>query len=239
MDLEAEGVTVRFGGVIALDRVDLALHPGEILGLIGPNGAGKTTLVNVLSGFQRPHQGRVRIGGRDVTGLASHRLALAGVARTFQAVRLFNGLTVTENVEVGCVMQGMSRATARRRAAELLEWARMTDKAGRQAASLSYGDERRIGLIRALALKPRCLLLDEPAAGLNASEAEELRGLIGDVQTAFGCAVLLIEHNVALVMKLCRRIHVLDGGRTIARGTPAEVQAIPGFRQAYLGTQAA
>jgi len=238
MELCAEGVTVRFGGVTAVDNVALTLHPGEILGLIGPNGAGKTTLVNVLSGFQRPQAGRVSIGGTDCTGLARHRFGRAGVVRTFQAVRLFRGLSVAENVEAGCVAAGLGRAAARRRARELLGWIGLADKADDPAAGLSYGDERRIGLLRALALEPRFLLLDEPAAGLNAAEADELRGFIGRVQDSFACAVLLIEHNVALVMTLCQRIHVLDGGRTIAVGTPAEVRAEPAVRRAYLGAEA-
>jgi branched-chain amino acid transport system ATP-binding protein len=239
MELLAENVTVRFGGVTALDGVTLTLAPGEILGLIGPNGAGKTTLVNVLTGFQFPHGGRVCIGDRDATGLPSFRYALAGVARTFQAVRLFLGMTVAENIEVSCVNVGMSRSAARARASELLNWGKLADKANRVASTLSYGDERRVGLIRALALQPKFLLLDEPAAGLNAAEAEELRNLIGHIQETFDCAVLLIEHNMALVMNLCDRLHVLDGGRTIATGTPAEVQAAPAFRRAYLGSHAA
>jgi branched-chain amino acid transport system ATP-binding protein len=238
MELVAESVTVRFGGLTALDSVSLSLVPGEILGLIGPNGAGKTTLVNVLSGFQRPYTGRVRIGAKDATGEPSFRYALSGVARTFQAVRLFLGMTVAENVEVSCVNIGMSRSAARIRAVELLKWGKLSDKADRIASTLSYGDERRVGLIRALALRPKFLLLDEPAAGLNAAEADELRGLIGHIREAFECAVLLIEHNMALVMNICHRLHVLDGGRTIATGTPAEVQAAPAFRRAYLGSRA-
>jgi branched-chain amino acid transport system ATP-binding protein len=239
MELSAEGITVRFGGVTAVDDVALTLRPREILGLIGPNGAGKTTLVNVLSGFQRPQAGRVTIGGTDCTGLARHRFGREGVARSFQAVRLFRGLSVAENVEVGCVASGLGRAAARKRARELLAWIGLADKAEARASGLSYGDERRVGLLRALALEPRFLLLDEPAAGLNAAEADELRAFIGHIQDRFDCAVLLIEHNVALVMTLCQRIHVLDGGRTIAVGTPAEVRAEPAVRRAYLGAEGA
>jgi branched-chain amino acid transport system ATP-binding protein len=235
MELLAENVTVRFGGVTALDGVTLSLSLGEIVGLIGPNGAGKTTLVNVLSGFQRPHTGRVLVGAKDITGLPSFRYATGGIARTFQAVRLFLGMTTAENIEVGCVNTGMSRSAARARATELLSWGKLADKADRVAATLSYGDERRVGLLRALALNPTFLLLDEPAAGLNAAEAEELRNLIAHIQEAFDCAILLIEHNMALVMNICHRLHVLDGGRTIATGTPAEVQSAPEFRRAYLG----
>jgi branched-chain amino acid transport system ATP-binding protein len=239
MELSAEDVSVRFGGLAALDRVTVSLGPSEILGLIGPNGAGKTTLVNVLSGFQRPTGGRVRILGKDASRLQAHHFAIAGVARTFQAVRLFPGMSVAQNIEVSCVNIGMSRASARGRAKELLEWGGLLRKSDRVATSLSYGEERRVGLLRALALNPKFLLLDEPAAGLNAAEAEELRHLIAHIQEAFTCAVLLIEHNMALVMNLCHRLHVLDGGRTIATGTPSEVQASPAFRRAYLGTHAA
>jgi len=239
MTLRAADITVRFGGITALSNVDLTLNPGEILGLIGPNGAGKTTLVNVLSGFQRPQAGSIVISGDAATRHTTHHFARAGVARTFQAVRLFRGMTVAENVEVGCVSTGMSRAAARRRALELLDWIGLADHGHRLASTLSYGDERRVGVIRALALRPAFLLLDEPAAGLNAAEAEDLRALIGRIQTSFGCAVLLIEHNVGLVMKLCQRIHVLESGRTIAVGTPEEVRAEARVREAYLGAHAA
>jgi branched-chain amino acid transport system ATP-binding protein len=238
MALKAADITVRFGGITALSNVELALHPGEILGLIGPNGAGKTTLVNVLSGFQRPHSGTIAISGDATVRHTSHHFARAGVARTFQAVRLFRGMTVAENVEVGCVSSGLSRQAARKRAMELLDWIGLAEHGHRLASTLSYGDERRVGVIRALALRPAFLLLDEPAAGLNASEADDLHALIVRIQSSFGCAVLLIEHNVALVMKLCHRIQVLESGRTIAVGTPAEVQAEPRVREAYLGSQA-
>jgi branched-chain amino acid transport system ATP-binding protein len=235
MHLAAHAVSVRFGGLLAVDQVSIRLERGEILGLIGPNGAGKTTLVNVLSGFQRPLAGAIVVGERDCTRLPRHGFPRAGVVRTFQAVRLFRGLTVSENVEIGYVGQGLGRAQARRRAAEILEQLRLGDKAHRPAAGLSYGEERRVGLARALAIKPRFLLLDEPAAGLAAAEAEDLRELIVEVRSAYGCGVLVIEHNMALVMNLCERIHVLDGGKTIAAGTPAEIRADPSVRRAYLG----
>ena len=237
MDLVAEDITIRFGGVLALDQVSLVVRSSEILGLIGPNGAGKTTLVNVLSGFARPDRGRVRIGRDVVSRVAGHHFAHAGVARTFQAVRLFAGMTISENIEVSCVTAGAKRAEARRRAAELLDWAGLGDKAQQLAGTLNYGDERRVGLLRALALRPRFLLLDEPAAGLNAAEASALRTMIGHIRNSFGCAVLIIEHNMELVMNLCERLHVLGSGRTIAAGSPAEVQANPLFRSAYLGAQ--
>jgi branched-chain amino acid transport system ATP-binding protein len=235
MQLQARGVTVRFGGLVAVDDVSVSLQRGEILGLIGPNGAGKTTLVNVLSGFQRPLAGGIFVGVRDCTGLARYGFAHAGVVRTFQAVRLFRGLTVSENVEVGYVGQGVGRAEARRRAARILGELKLADKAGHRAASLSYGEERRVGLARALATNPRFLLLDEPAAGLAAAEAEELRDVIVGIRSKYDCGVLVIEHNMALVMKLCERIQVLDSGRTLAAGTPDEIRGNAGVRRAYLG----
>jgi branched-chain amino acid transport system ATP-binding protein len=236
MHLAAQAVSVRFGGLVAVDQVSIRLERGEILGLIGPNGAGKTTLVNVLSGFQRPLAGAIVVGKRDCTRLPRHSFPHAGVVRTFQAVRLFRGLTVSENVEIGYVGQGLGRAEARRRAADILAELRLADKAHRAAAGLSYGEERSVGLARALAVNPRFLLLDEPAAGLAAAEAEELRKLILEIRSKFDCGVLVIEHNMALVMNLCERIQVLDGGKTIAAGTPAEIRSDAGVRRAYLGS---
>lgn len=238
MQLSAEAVTVRFGGLVAVDNVTIALAPGEILGLIGPNGAGKTTLVNVLSGFQRPGTGSIRVGADDCTRLARHGFARAGVVRTFQAVRLFRGLTVSENVEVGYVAAGLSRTVARDRAKEILGELGLAAKANWQASALSYGEERRVGLARALAVNPRFLLLDEPAAGLAPAEADELRHLVGALRDRYRCGILVIEHNMALVMNLCERIHVLDSGRTIAAGTPADIRAHDGVRRAYLGSAA-
>jgi branched-chain amino acid transport system ATP-binding protein len=233
--LEAHGVTVRFGGLTAVDDVTLSLSRDEVLGLIGPNGAGKTTLVNVLSGFQRPAAGAIRIGDNDCTRLPRHGFPRAGIVRTFQGVRLFKGLTVSENVEVSFVSHGLGRAQARHRAVEVLSDLGLGEKAYRPAAGLSYGEERRVGLARALAVDPHFLLLDEPAAGLAAAEAEELRHFISGLRGKYGCGVLVIEHNMALVMNLCHRIHVLDGGKTIAMGTPADIRAHAGVRRAYLG----
>jgi len=238
MQLKAQGVTVRFGGLVAVDEVSISLARGEIVGLIGPNGAGKTTLVNVLSGFQRPLAGAIIVGERDCTRLPRHGFPRAGVVRTFQAVRLFRGLTVSENVEIGYVAQGLGRTEARRRARAILDELKMTENAHRRAAGLSYGEERRIGLARALAVNPLFLLLDEPAAGLAAAEADELRHLIVDIRSKYNCGVLVIEHNMALVMNLCERVHVLDSGRTIAAGTPMEIRADDGVRRAYLGPNA-
>jgi branched-chain amino acid transport system ATP-binding protein len=232
--LRTRGVSVRFGGVTAIDEVSLELARGEILGLIGPNGAGKTTLVNVLSGFQRPHAGCVEIAERDCTRFPAHRFASLGVVRTFQAVRIFKGLTVGENVEVAFVASGLGRMEARRRAASILDELGLGD-GERPAAGLSYGEERRLGLARALAVDPRFLLLDEPAAGLASAEARELRDLVLALRARYGCGVLVIEHNMALIMDLCERIHVLDGGRTIATGPPAMIAADAEVRRAYIG----
>jgi branched-chain amino acid transport system ATP-binding protein len=239
VELAAEDVTVRFGGLTAIDGVSVALAPGEVLGLIGPNGAGKTTLVNILSGFQRPQGGSVRLGTRDITRLAASGYARAGIVRTFQAVRLFKGLTVAENVEAGFVGRGIGRRDARRRALAMLVDFELVHRAAQRADQLSYGEERRAGLVRALALEPRFLLLDEPAAGLAAAEAADLVSTIRTIRDTHGCGILVIEHNMTLVMNLCDRIHVLNGGRTIAAGTPDAIRADPAVRSAYLGGVAA
>ena len=236
--LEARDLKVHFGGVHAVDGVDLVLSKGEILGLIGPNGAGKTTLVNALSGFQKPTAGTVLMNGRDVTGLSPHRLARRGLARTFQSVRLFPGLTVLENVELGGVGVGMRRPVARKWARELLERMRLDDKATLYATGLPHGLERRLGIVRALAAKPTFLMLDEPAAGLNEQESDELVGSLTLIRDDFSCALVVIEHDMRLIMRLCERIQVLDYGRTISIGTPVQVRRDPAVLTAYLGRRA-
>ena len=216
MSLVAEGVSVRFGGLAAIEDVSFTLEPGEIVGLIGPNGAGKTTLVNVLSGFQKPSAGEVRLEGRRFVGATPDAFARAGIARTFQAVRLFKGLSVSENLEVSLVANGLSRRRARERAKALLAEFLPGDRGRMPAAALTYGEERKVGIARALALEPRYLLLDEPAAGMAAAEVEDLRSAIVRVRAAYGCGILVVEHNMALIFALCDRIHVLGSGRTIA-----------------------
>jgi branched-chain amino acid transport system ATP-binding protein len=233
--LEARGLKVHFGGVRAVDGVDLVLRRGEILGLIGPNGAGKTTLVNALSGFQRPTAGTVLLNGADVTGWKPARLARRGLTRTFQSVRLFPDLTVLENVELGGVGVGMRRAAARRSAKELLERLNLDDKANLYGTGLPHGLERRLGIVRALAAKPTFLLLDEPAAGLNEGESDELVDVLTLIRDDFSCALVVIEHDMRLIMRLCERIQVLDYGKTISLGTPAEVRNDPAVLTAYLG----
>lgn len=234
--LEVRGLRVHFEGVKALDNVDGELVEGEILGLIGPNGAGKTTFVNAVSGFQRPTSGNVSLSGNETSGWPPHRLAAAGLARTFQNVRLFRGLSVLENVEAGGIGVGLSRREARESAFDLLGRMRLTDRAAAPAASLSQGEERRLGITRALAVRPRFLLLDEPAAGLNEAESDDLLDALAAVRQDFGCGLMVIEHDMRLIMRLCDRIQVLDHGKTISIGTPDEVRADPAVLTAYLGT---
>ena len=233
--LQATDIAVRFGGLTAVDGVTLNLSADEVLGLIGPNGAGKTTFVNVVTGFQRPSRGQVRIGDTDITGFPAHRVARTGLARTFQAVRLFRDLTVLENLEAAAVGMGCSREKARARARDILAWMHFAHKAGHRADSLPYGEERRVGIARVLAMAPKFVLLDEPAAGLADAECEDLMGLIRRMPGEHGCGVLLIEHNMRVVMGVCDRIHVIDGGRTIAEGTPDEIRNHPDVLRAYLG----
>jgi branched-chain amino acid transport system ATP-binding protein len=236
--LEARGLKVYFGGVHAIDDVDLTLTKGEILGLIGPNGAGKTTLVNALSGFQRPTAGQVRVGGADVTGWSPDRLARLGLARTFQSVRMFPDLTVLENVELGGVGVGMRRSAARKWARDLLERMKLDEMSDLYGAGLPHGLERRFGIVRALATKPSFLLLDEPAAGLNERESDELVEALTLIRDDFSCALMVIEHDMRVIMRLCERIQVLDYGKTISIGTPDEVRNDPAVLTAYLGRRA-
>jgi len=234
-ELRSAGVRVHFGGVKAVDGVDLTLRRGELLGLIGPNGAGKTTLVNALTGYERPTGGRVFLGDLDVTGWVPNKLGPMGLARTFQAVRLFGELTALENVEMGGLGVGIPRKEARKQAWELLDRMQIADRAHQPAASLPYGDERKLGFLRALSTRPVFLLLDEPAAGLNEAESDELMLAIGSIRDDFGCGILVIEHDMRLIMTLCERIHVLDYGKTISEGTPIDIQADRSVISAYLG----
>jgi ABC-type branched-subunit amino acid transport system ATPase component len=235
MSLVADCVSVRFGGLAAIDDVSFTLEPGEIVGLIGPNGAGKTTLVNVLSGFQKPSAGEVGLEERRFADAAPDAFARAGVARTFQAVRLFKQLSVSENLEVSLVANGLSRSRARERAKALLAEFLSGDRGHMPAAALTYGEERKVGIARALALEPRYLLLDEPAAGMAAAEVEDLRTAIDRIRADYGCGILVVEHNMALIFALCDRIHVLGSGRTLAIGSPGEISANTTVREAYLG----
>lgn len=236
--LEANDIHVDFGGIKALGGVTLTLNSGDILGLIGPNGAGKTTMVNVLTGFQRPASGTFMLDGKDVSSLSASRIAKAGIARSFQAARLFRKLSVLENLTVAGLGIGLSPKAAQEQAHEILNWIGYTHSYDRSCDSLPYSDERRISIARALALQPSFVLLDEPASGMNEQECERLMQTITDIPSRFDCGVLLIEHNMQVIMRVCHRIHVLDGGKSLAEGTPLEVRQNPKVLRAYLGDSA-
>ena len=249
--LEVRNVTVRFGGLTALDAVSLVVPPGQVVGVIGPNGAGKTTLLNVLCGFVQPDHGEVRIGGQLQRALRPHRLASLGVARTLQGVGLFGHLTALENVMVGATSQatagfwssllGLPPAGKDERkladsAREALERAGAGQVADALPGQLSYGMRKRVALARALAGRPRLLLLDEPASGLDEAELAELGQLIRSLAAGADTSLVVVEHHMDLMMSVCDTITVLDFGKVIAAGTPREVQADPAVTAAYLGT---
>jgi branched-chain amino acid transport system ATP-binding protein len=236
--LRASSVSRSFAGVQALRDVSLEFRQGEVVGLIGPNGAGKSTLVNVLSGFDRPTSGRVLLEERDVTRWPAFRRGRRGLARTFQHSHAFGGLSVRENVEVAALGVGASQREAARRARELLALLGLGGYADQAAGSLPHGDERRLGVARALATDPRFVLMDEPAAGLPEAEVPRFAAAVSAVRDR-GAGVLLVDHNVALVLEVCERIHVLDQGATLAEGTPQEIRAHLGVAAAYLGESAA
>jgi branched-chain amino acid transport system ATP-binding protein len=230
-------VSRAYEGIRALREVDLELHRHEVVGLVGPNGAGKTTLVNVLSGFDFPDAGRVELAGREITRWSPARRGRGGLARTFQHSRSFRSLSVRENVEVAALGGGASARDARRRADELLGLLGLTRYAQLPAAALAHGDERKLGVARALATGPRFVLMDEPAAGLPEAEVPDFAAVVRLVRQR-DAGVLLIDHNMALIMEVCDRIHVLDQGRTLAEGTPAEIRGNLDVAAAYLGETA-
>jgi branched-chain amino acid transport system ATP-binding protein len=234
--LRASSVSRSFTGVRALDDVTLELHRHEVVGLIGPNGAGKSTLVNIISGFDVPTSGQVSLGGGDVTGWSPHRRGRAGIARTFQHSRSFRGLTVRENIEVSALGTGAGPGEARTRAVELID--RLALDGDAIAGELPHGHERLLGVARALATNPAFVLLDEPGAGLPEAEVEEFAAFVLAIRTDFDAGVLLIDHNMALVMGVSDRIHVLDRGKTLAEGAPAEIRGNLDVTSAYLGESA-
>ena len=235
VELRAESIVVQFSGLTAISNVSLSVERRQVFGLIGPNGAGKTTLVNCLTGFQIPTSGRAVLGGADGSGWSPSHFRKAGVARTFQGGRLFRDMTILENVEVTAVGLGLNRRQSNRYAMEILGWVGLADKSHVIAGSLPYTDERRVGIARAMVLPPAFVLLDEPAAGMSDAECDELMHLIAAIPKEFSCGVLLIEHNMRVIMGVCDRIHVLDTGRTIAEGTPQEIQRNTAVINAYLG----
>lgn len=236
--LAISGISKDFAGLRALDNVSLSLAQGEILGLIGPNGSGKTTLINVITGLYPASGGTVHADGIDITNKPPHLIARSGLARTFQTIRLFRELTVQENVEVAGVSMGLSRASARERADTVLEEMGLSGWKENLAGALPYGLERRVEVARALAMQPRFLLLDEPAAGLNEEESDDLLRILVSIPEAKGLGILIVDHDMRLIMRLCHRLHVLSYGRTIGEGTPEEVRAIPAVIEAYLGSAA-
>jgi branched-chain amino acid transport system ATP-binding protein len=250
--LTTEDLNMRFGGLLAVSDFSAAIPQGSITGLIGPNGAGKTTCFNMITGFYRPTTGRVVFNGHDITGLPPHKVCRAGIARTFQNIRLFGNETVLENVMIGRhLRQKTSWLSAlvftpayrredkamRARCLELLDAVGLADVAGEKAASLPYGAQRRLEIARALATEPGFLLLDEPAAGMNPQESEDLMGFVRRIREAFDLTILLIEHDMKVVMGICEHIWVLDYGVTIAAGPPEAIRSDPKVIMAYLGEE--
>ncbi|MEI6715044.1 MAG: ABC transporter ATP-binding protein [Verrucomicrobiota bacterium] len=250
--LDLRNVTIRFGGLLAVSDLDFHIQPNELVGLIGPNGAGKTTVFNLITGVYTPTSGGICFDGDSVAGQSAHQITAKGIARTFQNIRLFNSLSVLDNVRTafnlhleGGFMSAIFRgkrfqneeARVRAKALELLEIFGLDSVADLPCRSLSYGDQRRLEIVRALATQPRLLLLDEPAAGMNATEKVELMKLIRFTQERFGLAVLLVEHDMKVVMGICQRIAVIEYGRKIAEGTPDEIRRNPKVIAAYLGEE--
>jgi branched-chain amino acid transport system ATP-binding protein len=237
--LDADSVSVEFAGLRALSDVSLSLNMQEIVGLIGPNGSGKTTLINAITGQVPLAGGKVTLGGDIISGLAPRLIALKGVTRSFQIVRLFNNMTVVENVETAALAHGDRLRVARSKAEALLDEFGLASKAEDLGGALSYGDKRRVEIARALAADPSFLLLDEPAAGMNERETDMLLQILAGLPRARGLGLLIIDHDMGLIMRLCHRLQVLASGRTIAAGETEEVRRNPAVIEAYLGSEVA
>jgi len=236
--LDIRNLSKSFAGLKAVDDVSFSLSTGDIFGLIGPNGSGKTTLINVVTGLLPATGGTVLIDGDETTGRPPHRVARAGIARTFQTIRLFGELTVLENVEVAGMSVGLARREALREARGLLEELELAEWSDRLASEVPFGHQRRLEIARALVTRPKFLLLDEPAAGLNEDESDRLLWLLLAIPERKALGMLIVDHDMRLMMNLCGTLHVLNYGRTIAHGTPEEVRTNPEVVTAYLGTTA-
>ncbi len=236
--LEIQDLSKSFAGLKAVDEVSFGLRTGEILGLIGPNGSGKTTLINVVTGLLPASGGKVFVNGKEATGRPAHRVARMGIARTFQTIRLFKELSVIENVEVAAVSMGLPRRNAVHVARDLLAEMGLEPWADRLASEIPFGDQRKLEIARALAMNPKFLLLDEPAAGLNEDESDLLLDLLRVIRANKPVGVLIVDHDMRLMMNLCDELHVLNYGKTIAHGTPDEVRGNAEVVSAYLGSSA-
>ena len=236
--LKIRNITKVFVGLRALDDVSLELKQGEILGLIGPNGSGKTTLINIITGLLPLTEGEIWINGLNLTKEPAYKIARSGIARTYQTIRLFKELTVRENIEVAAVSVGMSRRESKQQAQKMLAELNIQSWSDSLAGELPYGLERRVEVARALAMAPKFLLLDEPAAGLNEEESDELLSILAPIPQSKGLGLLIVDHDMRLIMRLCDHLHVLNYGKTIGEGKPEEVRRIPAVINAYLGSTA-